>query len=288
MGVDAVGRAGEQGYIIFSRYNLKSALQRLHIILIHHIKNLVHLIGQRLIQYMNIKFISPHHLVDIGKQTGAGQSSVGRQNAVGILPADRQLRAVHMANTGLQHILRRTMVNGKLYINSGNRQISHHSVTGNVQHLPVFRTGQVFLQIAESVSVYVVAGQGFVKISGQLPLSGIVLRLQNRHRLFIAGNQLTLPVGVPLVGDRRVGKNAKPCQENQPEQQIQKFSFHDCSSGSLPVSVSASVLASSDPHSPSSFASQFSADGSFASVPVFSACPTDSVFSEAAFSLRSR
>ena len=112
MGIDTVGRTGEQCHMIFARHYLQRLFQCLHIVLVYHIQDLIHLVGKGLIQYMDVKHIALVELVDIGKKSCARQPSMRRQNAVGVVPADGKNGSVQMACARLEHLVGSSMVNG--------------------------------------------------------------------------------------------------------------------------------------------------------------------------------
>ena len=84
MGIDAVRSAGKQGAVV-------SAFDDLQIRGVGGLNDLdeIHLIGQHLIQHDNLEGIVFFHPVQIGKQLGTGQTSMGREDTVSIFATHR-------------------------------------------------------------------------------------------------------------------------------------------------------------------------------------------------------
>ena len=93
VGIDAVGGAGHQGAVVLAFYNFQcGGILRLHD------EDLIHLIGQDLIQHPQKEGIPLPELVQVGEQLGAGQTPVTGEDAVGALPAYRQAGPFQMAD----------------------------------------------------------------------------------------------------------------------------------------------------------------------------------------------
>ena len=85
VGVDAVGGAGHQGAEILPFDDP----QRARLLGLHD-QDLIHLIGQHLVQHPEQEHIPLLQLVQVGEQLGAGKSPVAGEDAVGALAAHRQ------------------------------------------------------------------------------------------------------------------------------------------------------------------------------------------------------
>ena len=85
VGIDAVGGAGDQDAVVLSWLDG----QRAQLVGLDD-QDLVHFVGQHLVQHPEQKDIPLLQLVQIGKQLGAGQAPVAGDDAVGALPAHGQ------------------------------------------------------------------------------------------------------------------------------------------------------------------------------------------------------
>ena len=132
--------------------------------------------------------------------------------------SDAEVKQIALKDAGLEHLIRGPVVDGNPHVDLRDRQIAHHSVAADVQNLPVFRLFQVFLIRGEYVPIDVVLCQCTVKLPCGFPFLGEILRCHLLHRRFIAADQTALPVGIPLIRDRRIGKNAKTDQKQKTEQ----------------------------------------------------------------------
>ena len=63
-------------YVVFALFDLQGFFQSLCIVLIHHIQDLIHLVSQYFIKYVNVKLIAFFQLINIRKEPGARQSPV--------------------------------------------------------------------------------------------------------------------------------------------------------------------------------------------------------------------
>ena len=84
VGIDADGGAGDEGTQVFPFHNV----QRLHLIRFHG-ENLIHPVGQHLVQHMQVELIPDFQLVQIGKQLRFRHAPVAGQGAVGAFAAQR-------------------------------------------------------------------------------------------------------------------------------------------------------------------------------------------------------
>ena len=107
MGIDTVGGTGQQRTVIFSRNDLNIT----NFIGTDNL-DLIHLVGKASVQNRNQKCIAQFHFVQFCKQLSVGQSSVGRQNAVGAFTAHREGCAFQMATGNVQHFRGYTVIQG--------------------------------------------------------------------------------------------------------------------------------------------------------------------------------
>ena len=96
MGIDAVGGTGDQGAVVLPLFNA----QVIQLIWLYG-ADLIHLVGQGLVQNPQNEGIPLCQLVQIGEQLGAGQTPVAGQDAVGPRPAGGQGGAFNMAHSNL-------------------------------------------------------------------------------------------------------------------------------------------------------------------------------------------
>ena len=147
------------------------------------------------------------HLVQVGKEGGAGQSPVGGDDRVGTLAAYRQGTSCQVPGCFFQHCLVGGVVDrdGDIYL--GDLHRAHHAVTGNVQ------TGQIFLirfigRLRNGEGVGEDGGEkGFVISICLFPFAFIVdvsFCFHLGYGTVITADQPALPVIVPLVGNKWV------------------------------------------------------------------------------------
>lgn len=130
MGIDAIGGAGHQSAQVLPGLDL----QRVHLGGLYN-EDLVHLVGQHLVQHPDGEGVPLHDLVQIGKQLGAGQASVAGEHAVGALAAYGQAGPVHMAHGDLQNGFGGAVVDGQGHIDIGDLDIAHNARAAEVQKL---------------------------------------------------------------------------------------------------------------------------------------------------------
>ena len=107
------------------------------------------------------------------------------------------------------------MVDGKLDIDLRDGEIPHHAITCHIQNLPVVCVLHVHIITAEHITIYIILYQSTVELSRRFPLFRVILRLHIADRLFIITDQPALPVRIPLIGYRGVGKDPKSYQKQQ-------------------------------------------------------------------------
>ena len=110
---------------------------------LYHGENLIDLIGEHLIQYVQIEFISRFQLIQISEQSGTGQSSMGCNHAVGAAAADRQRSSMNMTGRDLKDTFGSAVVNGDGLPDFWNGNIAHNSAALRVQKLIVIAVLQI-------------------------------------------------------------------------------------------------------------------------------------------------
>ena len=107
LGIDAVGGAGQQGAVVLPFLNSDQGdVVRLYD------ADLIHLVGQDLIEDGECKGIPGLHAVQMGKEQGRGQAAVGGNNAVGAGTSDGQAAALKMSGGDAEDRIRCTVVTG--------------------------------------------------------------------------------------------------------------------------------------------------------------------------------
>ena len=96
MAVDAIGRAGDKCAVLLALLNGK-VVQFVG----QHSADLIHLVGQCLVQHSQQEYVALGQLIQIGEQLGAGQTAVAGQDTVRTLAAGRKRGALHMADSNL-------------------------------------------------------------------------------------------------------------------------------------------------------------------------------------------
>ena len=133
MGIDAVGCTGHQGTVIFSIHNGQFGQ-----VAWKDDPDLIHFIGQDLIQNVHDKGITVGQLVQVGKEPGAGETSVAGYNAVASFSSHREARALQMADGCLKSTFFGTMVDGQDHIDPWDLDIPHDTGPAYVQQVIVF------------------------------------------------------------------------------------------------------------------------------------------------------
>ena len=140
MGIDAVGRAGDEGAEILARDDPQGiGLMRLND------ENLVDLIGENLIQNAENKGIALREFIEVGKELGTGQAAVPGKHAVGAFTADRQAGPIQMANSDLQHGFIGAVVDRQGDIETVDFDIAHNAGAADIQKRLIrfiFRIGE--------------------------------------------------------------------------------------------------------------------------------------------------
>ena len=201
--VDSVRGTGEQCHQILPFLNRKA----LCLIRLDH-ENLVDLVAEDIIQYVEKEVISFFEFVKIRKQGCAWQSPVCGNYRVGVFTANRKRTSLQMACCLFQYILLCRVIDRNFHVDFRNLHIAHHAVPEKVQagHIFLMFRGILVRRFRHCEGVRQDAGKKRL-IEGPclFPLGGIINRaghLLLDHGLVIAGDQLRLPVGIPLIGNK--------------------------------------------------------------------------------------
>ena len=95
--------------------------------------DLIHFIGQCLIEHRDGKDITLLHFVQTGKKPGARQSTVTGQNRVGTLSSDRKTGALQMSDRDLEYRFICAMIQRQIDADGRNLDLADHPILGQVQ-----------------------------------------------------------------------------------------------------------------------------------------------------------
>ena len=182
-------------------------------------KNLIHLVGKRLTQHMQVKNISLFHKIQICKKFRTWKSSVCRQNTMGTLAANRKTAAEQMTGTLLQRLICRVMIDWNAHIDHRNLHIPHHSITIQVQKRLICT---VRLAIPHGKSIrHTFLLDLFVILLCCLPHTVNLLRIIiRRNTAAIITDQQAVPVPVPGITDHWIQQYGQPYQKQQTKSNI--------------------------------------------------------------------
>ncbi len=213
LGVHAVGRARHECDEVLALHGL----QRLGLVGVHH-EDLVHLVGKRAVEHVQIEMVALLELVEVGEEARARQAAMRRKHAVGGLAADGQGRALQMPHAAGQRLLGGAVVDGQRLADLGNLDIAHHPVAAEGKLGEVVRTLRLGVHgegvgdaLARERSV---VGVGLGKPRVVLRRS-VVRRRRRGHALVVLAHELGLPPAVPRVGDERVQQDGKPRHKDE-------------------------------------------------------------------------
>lgn len=128
--VDAVRRTGDQGHIIFIFINqqIRDVLREDHL-------DLVNFVCQRLIQNMDVKYISLFHLRQIIEHLCCRQRRMPGYDRMGPGPAHRQGTVLQVPRTSLQGLTVRPVIDRKVDILPGDLHAPHDAVSPDIQQI---------------------------------------------------------------------------------------------------------------------------------------------------------
>ena len=156
--------------------------------------DLIHLVGQCIIQNPQAETVSNCQLIQIRKQLRRWQTPVTGNRTVRAFAAHRKGGSLNMTNSNLQCVGVRTMVNRQLAVDIRNFNISDDPVSGYVQQ------PEVFLPLLPGHIIAIrFPNQCSVVGTGLLPelVKGFVVNL--RHLLHVGGNGPGLVKRVPII-----------------------------------------------------------------------------------------
>lgn len=178
VGVDAVGRAGDKGAVVLPVLDRQVAeFLRLDD------ADLVHLVGQGLVQHVEDEGVPFRQLVQVGEQLGAGQPAVAGQHRVGAGAAHRKAAALDVADADLQSGLVGAVVDGQIDVDLVDLDVADHVGAGHVHGGVVL--GQLLVRKAEAVGF---AGQGGVVGPGLREQLVVGVVVQGGHLFSVAGD----------------------------------------------------------------------------------------------------
>ena len=119
MGVDGVGRAGDEGAVVPAGDDV----QPLGAFRLDDV-DLVDLIGQHLVHDVQVKLVTFAEFVQISEEHSLGQTAVAGQHAVGALAAKGIACAFQMADALGEHLVGRALVDGQVHVDLGDRDVA--------------------------------------------------------------------------------------------------------------------------------------------------------------------
>ena len=203
--IHAIGRAGHQCAVVLPLHDL----QRCDLLRFHD-QDLIHLIGQHLIQHAEHEHVPFHKLIQVGEQLCAGEPPVPGQNAVSACAAHGQARPIQMAHGDLEDGFLRAVINGQRAADARDLDVPHHAKPGNVEQLLILRP----LRFAEKVGVAPPQKGGVVRLC-VFPQHVIARLFQRCHVFSIAGDGLRLVKRVPVIADGRIQQQGQSCKQDQ-------------------------------------------------------------------------
>ena len=212
MSIDTIGGAGHQRAIILAGSNG----QCVHLFRLHD-QNLIDFISQQPVQHGNGEGVSLLQLIQVGEQPGAGQPPVRGQHAMAALPADGQAAALQMAHGHVQHIRRRTVIDGQFHADSVDVDIAHDAHAVDVQD---------FLIIHPRVGQALIFRHGRVQrrqrpvIVLRLLKGGVVIPAGHAgQRVLICADGPGLVQGIPVIARRGIEQDTHAQQKHGHQQQ---------------------------------------------------------------------
>ena len=203
--VDAIGGAGDQGAQIPAVLN-----EQVFGLMGQDDLDLIHLVGQCLVQNAENKGVPCLQLIQIGEQSCRGQAPVARHHAMGAFAAHRQACPLQMADGDLQDRLIGTMIDRQGDTDTGNLDIAHNAVAADVQK---FIIGDLLL-IRQDENVVPLPQVPVIGDSG-LPHRGIFFGVDVGHLFGIGGDGPRLVQRVPVVGYRGIQYQGQANEEDQ-------------------------------------------------------------------------
>ena len=132
VGIDAIGGAGDQCAEVLTLFNLQvREIRGLHD------ADLIHLVGEGLVQDVQGEGIPLREFVQVRKELCRGKAPVPGQYGMGALPADRERSLLQVPDGGLQNAIAGAMVDRQLHVDLGNVDVPHISGAIEVQQAVV-------------------------------------------------------------------------------------------------------------------------------------------------------
>lgn len=205
--VDAVGRAGHERDQVLSLLDLQSRdLGR------QHDRDLVDLIGVRLVKNPNDEGIPLDQLVEVREELGRWKSPVTGQDGVRAFPADGKRASFDMAGGDLKDGVGHAVVDRKRDLDLLDFDIAHDAGSGDVEDLVIF---EIFTLCWRESGVGV--GEGLIVGSGffQNPIFLVGTHVIDGFGVVRDGSCGVK--GVPPVGERRIEHDAQSQNQNEDE-----------------------------------------------------------------------
>ena len=216
MGVDAVGRAGDQGAVVLALLDGQIA----------HLRRqddayLVYLVGQRLIQYLEQEEVSRHQLVQVREQPRAGQAPVAGKHAVGPLAPYGQGGPLHVAHGDLQDRVARAVVDGEGAFDLRDVDIAHDAGAGDIQAVLI----ELLIFFGKKVGVGLFRQGGVVGLRFA-PDPVVVRVVHGGHGVGVAGDGPRLVERVPIIAQRRVDQQAHAHDQHRDQEDGGQILLH--------------------------------------------------------------
>ena len=141
MGIDAIGRAGDQG----AEFLLLVDEQVAHIVRQDGF-NLIHLINKGLVQHRDPEGVAHLQFVQIREQLCAGQAPMCRDSRMGTLSCNRKAAALNVSAGMVQHRGVRAVIDGQLHLNLVDIYIADDAIADGIEAIIVSADLLVFRQ----------------------------------------------------------------------------------------------------------------------------------------------
>ena len=209
MGVDPVRRAGQQRDQILALLELQAG----HLVGQAH-RDLVDLVGQRLVQHVEVEHIALLQLVQVREEPGPGKPSVRRKHRVAALAPDRKRSPLDMPAALGQGFLPHAMIDGQGDRNLRNLETAHNFISVRIQKLVVRMRQNVLLRLGKCI-LDVVLGMVLVVRLGLFPLRLDLRSVDLLDRLRVVRSQQRVAVLVPQIRDHRVEEHEQACHKDK-------------------------------------------------------------------------
>ena len=127
VGVHPKGRTGHQRHQVLSVLDLQQRCVRRQ-----YRGDLIHLVGQHLTQYMDVKSVALRKLVNVRKQLRTGHPTVGRQHRMGAAASHRQGSPHHMPHGPFQRFRPRAVPHREIHADFWDVNIAHGPAHGEL------------------------------------------------------------------------------------------------------------------------------------------------------------